>query len=914
MIRMIQSTSAGHAKTYFSDALQKADYYIDEQELKGKFLGRLSERLGLTSEATKEDFFALCENVNPVTGENLTPRTKEERTVGYDINFHCPKSVSLIHALSNDNHILDAFEKSVEDTMTDIEADSMTRVRKNGVYEDRKTGELLWSQFTHQTARPVDGSLPDPHLHAHCFTFNATWDENEQKVKACQFRDIKRDMPYYQSRFHKTLSDRLIDLGYDIKRTEKSFEISGVPKSAINHFSKRTDEIGQFAKEKGITNAKDLDGLGARSRSKKQKGYSMAELKKEWKTQLRQLADLKEESGNSKIRFSPNRSTLITNPKECMDHAISHSFERASVMGERRVLESAYRHSIGRRSTTLNAITDIFRSDSRIIHVKEHNRILCTTKEVLKEENRMVMLARKGHGSFAPLYSKEPKVTLTGQQGDAVKHLMTTKDQVSILRGVAGAGKTRTLTEVAKLIEKSGKQVILVAPSASASRGVLVDEGFSNANTVAKLLVDKEQQNLLLDQVLIVDEAGLLGTKDTVDLLRIADEQKARIIFVGDTRQHSSVQRGDALRILNKVGGIHTAELSKIRRQTDAAYREAVEHLSNGNVKKAFEKLETIGSIKVIDPLKPNEELVNDYIETIKKGKSALVVSPTHAQGQNVTKDIRHKLRHEGLIGAEEVKVKKLTNINFTEAQRNDWRNYEPEQVIRFTQNRGSFKRGSAWTVSKIEGQKVKINNQTGIEVELPDDIADCYNVYRKTEIGLSKGDKVRITRNSFDQNKKRLDNGYQAEVLAISKDGTTKLRNENGKMIYKIDKDFGDIDYAYCTTSHSSQGKTVNEVFISQPSATFTATDAKQFYVSVSRGQNIARIYTDDKENLLLSASSLGDRQSAIELTNKRFPLTDIVEQNERQKHKPNVEKDTFYNKDLEGKRAMFNDYEPEL
>ena len=131
MIRMIQSTSAAHAKAYFSESLSKSDYYINDQELNGHIQGKLAERLGISGIATKEAFFALCENVNPADGTPLTPRKREERTTGYDINFHCPKSVSILHSLSKDSHILDAFHESVKETMQDIEKDSKTRIRKN---------------------------------------------------------------------------------------------------------------------------------------------------------------------------------------------------------------------------------------------------------------------------------------------------------------------------------------------------------------------------------------------------------------------------------------------------------------------------------------------------------------------------------------------------------------------------------------------------------------------------------------------------------------------------------------------------------------------------------------------------------------------------------------------------------------
>ncbi|MEJ7659604.1 MAG: MobF family relaxase [Hymenobacter sp.] len=306
MIRMIQSTSAAHAKAYFAEALSKADYYLDDQELNGRIQGKLAERLGVTGTATKETFFAFCENVNPTTGQPLTPRTKDERTTGYDINFHCPKSVSIVHALSKDDHIITAFQDCVTETMRDIEADSKTRVRKDGQYNDRDTGELAWADFVHQTARPTEDAAPDPHLHAHCFVFNATWDETEKQCKAGQFRDIKRDMPYYQARFHKQLADKLEGLGYQIRRTDKSFELEGVPQQVIDLFSKRTNEIGQVAKEKGITDAKELSELGARTRSKKQKGLSMAQLKIEWRRQIQELGPEGKDTGGT-IRYAPTK-------------------------------------------------------------------------------------------------------------------------------------------------------------------------------------------------------------------------------------------------------------------------------------------------------------------------------------------------------------------------------------------------------------------------------------------------------------------------------------------------------------------------------------------------------------------------------------------------------------------------------
>lgn len=915
MIRMVQSSSAEHAKAYFSEALTKADYYIDNQELSGRLHGRLGVRLGLQGDVTKEIFFDLCENRNPHSGEPLTPRTREQRRVGYDINFHCPKSVSIVHALSKDGHIADAFQSSVGEVMKVMEADCQTRVRKNGAFHNRDTKEILWVEFMHQTARPVEGFAPDPHLHSHCFVFNMTWDGQEKRIKAGDFSIIKRDMPYYQALFHKVFSDKLIGQGYAIRKTAKSFEIEGVPQAAIDLFSKRTNEIGQYAKEYGIADPKKLGELGALTRSKKQKGLSMPELKSMWRKQIDELKDIPLADKHKTIRHAKDHLPLTITSMECVDYALRHSFERASVVAERRLLESALRHGIGDGDESSDAIARAVESDPRIIKVKEKNRWVCTTKEVLAEEKEMVALARNGLGHLKPLYDEMPDIKLEGQQHKAVAHVLTTSNRISIIRGAAGAGKTTLMKEAKRLIEGKGKTLTVVAPTSDASKGVLKDEGFENADTVARLLLDKQMQENLKGGVLWVDEAGLLGTRDMAALIKLAANKNAQLILGGDTRQHTSVVRGDALRILNTVGKIQTAEVSKIYRQKTGHYKHAVEDLSKGEIASAFERLENIGAIQEIDPLRPNDDLVKDYVSLIKKGKTALVVSPTHRQGDNVTEAIREKMKAEGLLGKKELSAIRLTNLNLTEAQKADWRNFNEGQVIQFNQNVSKIKRGSQWIVARVDGDIVTITDAKGEKRALPKEKSASYDVMEMSAINIAKGDKIKITRNGFDAKKNRLNNGQTLEVVSVDKQGKIKLRNRQSKKNYEIDKEFGHLSHAHCITSHAAQGKTVDHVLISQPSSTFAATDAKQFYVSVSRGRESVRIYTDDRNALLDYASQMGDRQSAIELTQKGKPHLDYAVDKQRNKHpKPTATKDKTkeYDKEHTKSKIIDLDYEP--
>jgi conjugative relaxase-like TrwC/TraI family protein len=183
----------------------------------------------------------------------------------YDFNFHCPKSVSVLYEFTQDERILTVFKRSVNRTMCEIESACETRVRSKKADENRVTGNMAWAEFIHFTARPIKG-VPDPHLHAHCFVFNTTWDQVEKRWKAGQFRNLKSDAPCYEAVFHAHFARELVDLGYRIERTIKGWEIAGMPERVIAEFSQRSEQIEKKAKELGITSAKERSANSHASR------------------------------------------------------------------------------------------------------------------------------------------------------------------------------------------------------------------------------------------------------------------------------------------------------------------------------------------------------------------------------------------------------------------------------------------------------------------------------------------------------------------------------------------------------------------------------------------------------------------------------------------------------------------------
>jgi len=244
MIRISKKNNAAAAKNYYSTA----DYLSEGQEIVGCWGGKGASRLGLEGTVDKLSFERLCDNLDAKNGKQLTVRTRTERTVGYDFTFSVPKSVSLLYAMSGDEGILDAFRASVDETMREMEAEMKTRVRRKGADIDRTTGNMVWAEFIHTTSRPVDG-IPDPQLHAHVFVFNTTWDGEEDRWKAGQFRELKRDAPYFQAAFRVRLANRLQDLGFGVERKRDDFEIAGISRDVLKRFSRRTALIEKVAVE-----------------------------------------------------------------------------------------------------------------------------------------------------------------------------------------------------------------------------------------------------------------------------------------------------------------------------------------------------------------------------------------------------------------------------------------------------------------------------------------------------------------------------------------------------------------------------------------------------------------------------------------------------------------------------------------
>lgn len=440
-----------------------------------------------------------------------------------------------------------------------------------------------------------------------------------------------------------------------------------------------------------------------------------------------------------------------------------------------------------------------------------------------------------------------------------------------IIEGGAGTGKTTLMKELKTAVQKAGKEIVPFAPSAEASRGVQESEGFKGADTVAQLLLNPKLQDRVKNNVIWVDEAGLLGNKAMNGIFEIAKQQNARVILTGDTRQHNSVERGDALRLIMDKSKIKAARVNEIQRQRNHAdYKGVVKHISESHFDRAFAGLEKINAIHEVADSKQRYALIaEDYVKTAKAKQSVLVVAPTHIEGAQVTKEIRERLKAERLLGKQERSFTVQKNLSPTEAEKKDVKYYSAGMSIQFHQNAKGFQRGAVYDVmGKDEQGNILVSNGNE-QKALPLLEARKFSVYETKQVQLAKGDIIRVSQNGFSQNKKRLNNGNVLKVNGFDKDGNIIAHTGNQDVI--LGKDHRNFSYGYCSTSHSSQGKTVDKVTVAQGSVSNRAASKEQFYVSVSRGKSAVAIYTDDKAGFRQAVTSSSQRMSALEIFNQK-------------------------------------------
>ncbi len=859
--------TAGQAETYYEEKYSRDDYYTEKQRVIGRWFGKGAVELGLMGDIDTADFRAVLNGLNPRTGETLVhaaQREGEQKRAGWDATFNAPKSVSVQALVGDDSRLIGAHRRAVEQALQELERFGQARIRRG--QEWVTTGNVVAACFDHIAARPTeeatsDGYGPDPHLHTHVVLLNMTR-RPDGAWRGLDPVEIYRSQAFATAVYRAELAREVQRLGYAISvaGNDGRWELEGYAREQVMAFSLRRQEIERELAKLGINGAGAAQIAAHRSRLSKDQRDEQA-LRAEWRERaeaygipVRRIAELAPNRKSIPPEFSDNKLD------DAVRHAAAHATERDAAPDRRELETFTLQHAMGRTvlDRVRNAI-DAHRSAGRLIDLAASHRHpigAFTTPEMAALERDNIALMREGHGKVEPISTADEvkrwaaRHGLAADQSLAAETTLSTRDWQSALEGPAGAAKTTTVGAIREMAHERGYFVRGFGPT-SGSVKALTEAGVL-ARTVANLLENPKLEKRGRE-VWIVDESSLLATRQVNRLLHLAKQIGVeRVLFVGDERQHHAIEAGRPLYQMRQAG-MTAASLTVIRRQRDPGLRKAVELAAAGKLAETIAVLSEQQRIREIaEPPERYRAIAEDYLRSHRAGQTTLVVSPAIEERSELNRVIRDLLVDRGQVARESLELRTLTNLDLTRAQRTHARYYAVGDVIRF--RRGSAKLGIApgtyATVEASDGRRnvLRIRIESGTIVEYRPGHFRGVEVFRAESCTIAIGDRIQFRAPDRELG---VANGEFATIVAIHAD-QTRLRTDSGREIAAANARLRHIDYGYASTSHASQGATVDRVIVNiNTERSVRLVNRRQFYVSLSRARHDARIYADNAEAL---------------------------------------------------------------
>jgi conjugative relaxase-like TrwC/TraI family protein len=876
MLSISQPLSAGQARTYHARefASSEQSYWSRDQQGHSEWQGRLAGEWGLAGAVGAEHFARLSEGQHPHTEAQLVRHqtaktydgkfgrevTSVEHRAGWDATFSAPKSVSLTALVGGDDRVRVAHRESVRAALSELER--YTQARIGNIRAPETTGKFAAATFEHDTARPVEGYAA-PQLHTHAVIFNVT-ERDSGQTRALQPQELFASQSYATNVYRSELAVRLKDLGYTIERGEFGQpEIKGYTKEYLEANSLRREQVKDHLRASGLDGPAAAQIAAHRTRDSKQL-QSPEEV-------LRQHRELAAQHGHQADKVvaearqqgqrhahSPDKAAQVS-----VTYARDHLFERSAVESERSIMTAALSRSMGeanfaqvRQEFNRRVQTGEFRA---VEYGPKHKDQQYTTAAMLRMERETIGQMQEGNrrGYSDPMLvegrvrieTEDRHPELNAGQRRAVDEIFLSREKIVGLDGVAGAGKTTTLAVVREGAEQAGYTVEGFAPTSRAAQKL--GEAGIETKTLQAHLAQGQRADTGEHRLYVMDESSLASTKQMHEFVSRLHPND-RVLLVGDTRQHESVEAGRIFAQLQDAG-MKTVKLEEIVRQRDPELKQTVEQLARGQVGEAIAGLERQGRIHEV----PGHE---DRIAAIakeyaKSPDNTLVVSPDNRSRAEINQAIHAELQAKGVVGREEHRAQVLVpRQDLTGADRIWAARYNPGDVLRYSRSsqETGIAKGEYARVTRVDApnNRLTVERKSGEEVSYDPRRQQGVSVYREQERAFSVGDRVQLTAPLPDL---KLANRELGTVEGIGQDGRMSLKMDGGREVeFDLVKN-PHLDHGYAVTSHSSQGQTADRVLI-HADTELGAKDLlnnRMAYVAVSRGAYDAQIFTNDREKL---------------------------------------------------------------
>jgi ATP-dependent exoDNAse (exonuclease V) alpha subunit len=655
---------------------------------------------------------------------------------------------------------------------------------------------------------------------------------------------------------------RLQMLGYELERGKHGQpEIRGYTKEYLEASSPRREQIKDHLREQGIDGAAAAQIAAHHTRDRKELLSQGEVLQRHRELAARYGHQADRVVAQARQQGQQRMQEVRAQAQSAVTWARDHVFERSAVQDGRAILETALARSMGQ--TTYGNIQQEFQRRINTGEFQELSQIGArrqyTTRVMVGMEREIVdrMLEGNRRDYSDPMLVSPPirvatedrHPELNASQLQAVDEILLSREKLVGLDGVAGTGKTTTLTVIREGAQLEGYRVEGFAPTSRAAQKL--GEAGIETSTLQKHLARGQQPDTGEKRLYVLDESSLASTRqlhEFIERLRPND----RVLLVGDRRQHEAVEAGRPFAQLQDAG-MKTVKLEEIVRQEDPELKEVVQQLARGNVQDAINNLDQQGRVHEIPGR--DERISAIAKEYAKSPQNTLVVSPDNRSRMEINERIHAELQGKGEVSGDEHLIRTLVpRQELTGADRTWAAKYEVGDILRYSRasKETGIGKGQYAQVLRIDAASNRLT------VRLRDGTDRTYSPRRQRGVSLfreevrrfSIGDRVQFTAPANDL---KIANRELGVVAGIDDAGRVSLRMDSGRSLEIDANKHPHLDYGYAMTSHSSQGQTANRVLIHVDTelAAKGLLNTRMAYVSVSRGALDARLFTNDRQSL---------------------------------------------------------------
>lgn len=656
------------AESYYLDQVVSGieGYYAEAGESPGYWLAS-SHLLGLDGVVDGNDLRAVLTGHHPETGERLH-RARNRKVPGWDLTFRAPKSVSILWGLGEPEvtrQVAAAHDAAVARAVAYMEeVAAFTRTGRNGVHRVKADG-FIAAGFRHRTSRDRD-----PLLHTHVLVANSVWtaDGRWRTIDATALYEHARTAGYlYRAQLRNELTERLGAAWTPIH--DGLADVAGIDEDLIDLFSKRREQIELTMAEWGLTSAKaaqisTLETRAAKTVSPERTSDQQARWRTEALTIGVDSADLALVMADHQVPSIDADETIALFELLSSPHGLTETystFDRRDVL--RRLIDEL---PAAAPVETIEALAWQYLQRPEVVAVgwEERTDTSYSTIELMELEQDLITLVASGMRAGCAVASPralaaalDARPSVSAEQVNVVTEMCSSGRSVDVLVAAAGTGKTFSLDAAREAWQRSGYRVVGCALAASAAHELQAGSGIPSS-TIAKLTLDLERERQWLERrtVLVIDEAGMVGTRTLAPLLRTAVASGAKVVLVGDPKQLPEIRTGGVLASLASRHPVLT--LTENRRQQDTVEREALDRLRSGDIERAMRSLREHGDVVTA----PNAEavrygMVGDWYRHRSQGESALMMARRNADVDDLNRRARCLVAASGELSGEPIVV-----------------------------------------------------------------------------------------------------------------------------------------------------------------------------------------------------------------------------------------------------------------